>query len=52
MQGRKIFIGLAAVLSLLCAQALAAITNGAKKAPRPSGRYTTRLDEVLRVKVC
>ena len=34
MQGRKIFIGLAAVLSLLCAQALAAITNGAKKAPR------------------
>ena len=34
MQGRKIFIGLVAVLSLLCAQTLAARADGAKKAAR------------------
>jgi len=34
MQGRKIFIGLVAALSLLCAQTLAAGPKGAKKAAR------------------
>ena len=34
MQGRKIFIGLVAALSLLCAQTLSAKPKGAKKAAR------------------
>jgi hypothetical protein len=34
MQGRKLFIGLVAALSLLCAQTLAAKPKGAKKAAR------------------
>lgn len=34
MQGRKIFIGIVAALSLLCAQTLAAGAKGAKKAAR------------------